>query len=285
MTQHPEQPVMEIFCEGAITEPRLLHPECVAVDRDGFVWCGGELGQIYRIAPDGSDRTVVASTGGFCLGMAFDRHGDLFICDLKHAAVFRLATTTGKLERFAEGADGHRMRVPNYPAFDRDGLLYVSDSWSSNEPGPGIFRFRPDGHGELWHPGPFTFANGLAFNSANDVLYVAETRRHAVSAIRLTPDGRPGRRDDFVVLPEMWPDGLAVATDGSVLVACYEPSVIVRVDLDGTWTELARDRSAFVLGHPTNVAFTADALIAANLGRWHLTRIATDLRGLPLPPS
>jgi gluconolactonase len=276
---------LSIFSEGALSEPRLSHPEGVAVDRHGYVWCGGELGQIYRIAPDGSERTVVASTGGFCLGMAFDEGGDLYVCDQKHAAVFRLETSTGHLEMFADGAEGQRLRVPNYPAFDRAGRLYVSDSWGMNQVGPGIYRFDSTGGGELWHPGPFTFANGLAFNAQADVLYVAETFRHAICAVEVMPDGSAGERQDVAVLPGMYPDGLAVATDGTIVVACYQPSVILMLKTDGSWTELARDDSAHVLAHPTNVAFTAEGLITANLGRWHLTRIATGLRGLPLPPA
>src|SRR3954454_7205424 len=98
---------MRFFCDGATSEPRLSHPEGVAVHPDGSVWCGGELGQIYRIAPDGSDREVVASTGGFCLGLAFGAAGDLFVCDLAHAAVFRLDACTGELDRFADGVPGH----------------------------------------------------------------------------------------------------------------------------------------------------------------------------------
>jgi gluconolactonase len=33
----------EVFAEG------LDHPEGLAFDRDGNLWAGGELGQIYRI--------------------------------------------------------------------------------------------------------------------------------------------------------------------------------------------------------------------------------------------
>src|SRR5215210_8290889 len=128
---------MSVLCDGAVTEPRLSHPEGVAVDDDGYIWCGGELGQIYRISPDGSNREVVASTGGFCLGMAFDAQGDLFVCDQKHAAVFRLTRSTGAVELFADGVPGHSFRIPNYPAYDSSGRLFVSDSWQMDAPGPG----------------------------------------------------------------------------------------------------------------------------------------------------
>src|SRR5215203_1171138 len=70
-----------VFYDGMLTEPRLDHPEGLAVAWDGSVWCGGELGQVYRIGPDGSSIEQVASTGGCCLGMAFDAEGRLYVSD------------------------------------------------------------------------------------------------------------------------------------------------------------------------------------------------------------
>src|SRR5688500_14241442 len=117
-----------VLYDGTITEPRLNHPEGLAVAADGAVWCGGETGEIYRIAPDGSSLEVVATTEGFILGVAFDRDGRLYACDLKHAAVFRYDPAGGELTQFANGADGVAMRVPNWPVVDHArGCLYVSD--------------------------------------------------------------------------------------------------------------------------------------------------------------
>src|ERR671931_278439 len=104
-----------VVYEGSITEPQLDHPEGLAVHRDGSIWCGGERGQIYRLSPDGTHLEEVGSTGGFCLGMAFDGRDNLFICDLKHAAVMRFDARSGEVERFADGAAGHPLRIPNYP--------------------------------------------------------------------------------------------------------------------------------------------------------------------------
>lgn len=277
---------MSVWCDGTVDEPRLDHPEGVAVHPvDGSIWCGGERGQIYRIEPEGHGREVVASTEGFCLGLAFDHAGDaLFVCDLKHAAVFRLRVGTGELERFAEGVPGHRFRVPNWPAFDREGRLYVSDSWSAEEPGPGVIRLDADGSGEVWHPGPFRFANGMAFDADCRRLYVAETHRSAIVAIPVLPDGTAGAVEDVAELPGVLPDGVAVAADGSLVVACYEPSRILRVDLDGTVSTVADDPTAHLLCHPTNVAFAGTSLISANLGRWHLTRVEVGFGGAPVPP-
>src|SRR5215217_9760320 len=96
----------QVLYDGMLTDPQLDHPEGVAVHRDGSVWCGGERGQIFRVDPDGAGITEVASTGGFCLGLAFGPGDDLFVCDLKHAAVFRVDTRSGRVERFADGAAG-----------------------------------------------------------------------------------------------------------------------------------------------------------------------------------
>ena len=39
----------KVFYDGLDAEPMLDHPEGLAVHRDGSGWCGGELGQVYRI--------------------------------------------------------------------------------------------------------------------------------------------------------------------------------------------------------------------------------------------
>jgi gluconolactonase len=72
---------------------------------------------------------------GFSQGMAFDRDDNLYDCDLKHAAVMRLDTHSGALERLADGADGRGMSICNYPSFNAAGNLYVSDSHAFKDPG------------------------------------------------------------------------------------------------------------------------------------------------------
>src|SRR5918997_2873887 len=89
-----------VFFDGVFSEPRLQHPEGVAVGPDGWIWCGSENGQILRISPDGGRIEEVASTDGFTLGLAFDGDRALYACDLKAAAVFRLDLATRRLTRF-----------------------------------------------------------------------------------------------------------------------------------------------------------------------------------------
>jgi gluconolactonase len=268
-----------VFYDGTLTEPQLDHPECVAVAADGSVWCGGERGQIFRIAPDGAAIEQVASTGGFCLGLAFSPAGDLYVCDLKHAAVLRLPAGSDRPEVFADG-----FRVPNYPAFAADGRLYVSDSHGSHDPGPGVYRFDPDGSGGLWYGEAVDFANGLAHSPDGRFLYVVETFGHAVFRIPLEDDGSAGARQEVARFPGILPDGIGFAADGSLYVACYEPSMVLRVDPNGRVDCVVRDEEAHALCHPTNLAFRGTTLLLSNLGRWHIAAVEVGVEGAPLPP-
>jgi gluconolactonase len=274
-----------VFFDGALTDPQLDHPEGLAVHPDGSVWCGGERGQVFRVDPDGAAIEEVASTGGFSLGMAFGAGGDLFVCDLKHAAVFRVSTGSGRVERFADGVDGHRFRIPNSPAFDAEGRLYVSDSHQFDRPGPGVLRFDPDGRGALWYRHDLTFANGLALSPDGRHLYVAETFANRVSRIPIGDDGAAGEREEVAATPGAWPDGLAFDVAGNLYVGCYEPSQVLRVDPSGRVEVLFRELSAHLLAHPTNIAFRGTTMFTANLGRWHLTRLEVGVEGLALPPG
>ena len=81
------------------------------------------------------------------------------------------------------------------------------------------------------------------------------------------------------------PDGAAFTADGGVLVACYRPDRIVHIDAAGEVEIVAEDPQGTLLGAPTNVAFAGtnrDRLVCANLGRWHLALVESELRGAPL---
>ena len=275
---------VSVFIDGTLADPQLDHPEGLAVHPDGSVWCGGERGQIFRVEPDGSAMTQVASTDGFCLGMAFDRTAEhLYICDNKHAAVFRLDVATGAVERFADGAPAGRFKIPNYPAFDAAGRLYVSDSHAFGVPGPGVWRVDADGRAELWYDRDVTFANGLAVSADERWLYVVETFAHRVFRVPIEGDGSAGEREEVAELPGSWPDGLAFDVEGNLYVGCYEPSRVLRISPSGEVETLFHDLSAHTLAHPTNVAFRGTTMFTSNLGRWHLTRLEVGIEGAPLP--
>lgn len=271
---------MRVFFDGIWSEPRLSHPEGVAVGPDGWIWCGNQDGDICRIAPDGSSIERVATTGGFVLGLAFDGDRALYACDLRHAGVFRLDLATVKLTRLASPG----LRIPNFPIIDRRrARLLVSDSFGSGQTGLGIWSFDLEGRdGRLWCDAEFNFANGLAMRAGEDALYVCETFARRISRVEIRQDGRPGTITPFATGLEGYPDGLAFDDAGNLLISLYEPSRILRADRDGVIRVLAEDVTAHTLCHPTNVAFDGTNLYAANHGRWHIAVIDCDIGGTPL---
>jgi len=278
-----QEPLLElaaarVFVDASVGAVRLDHAEGVAVHPDGSVWCGGEAGQVYRIPPEGGSLELrVADGDGFTLALDFGPDGLLYYVDLARRAVMRLDPSGGDPEPFVSGAiDGHELVLPNALAFDRAANLYLTESWSPTEPGPGVYRIAPDGSGELWSPGPFLFANGVAVAPDQTALYVAETWSRRITRVPLLGDGSAGAPECYAELPGVLPDGLGIGPDGKLYVACYQPSQIMRIEGDGTAVVLIRDDDAIVLGHPTNIAFRGSTAFCSNLGRWHITAVELD---------
>lgn len=269
-----------VFCGG------LDHPECVAVHPDGSVWAGGEAGQLYRIEPDGSRAEEVARTGGFILGLAFTPAADALIaCDNGRKRLWRYDLSTGALDEFAGSAAGRDLRIPNMVAFTRGGDLFLTDSGGFREVSGCVYRFRADGTSELWHPGPFPFANGCTLAPDESALYVVCSWGPGVERIEINPDGSAGARTTAVALPQTVPDGVALDADGVLYVSCYTPARIYRVAPGGAPEVFLDDWEAHTLANPTNIAWGGpafDQLYSANLGRWHVTRIDAGVRGAPL---
>jgi sugar lactone lactonase YvrE len=263
-----------VFFDGIFTDPRVAHPECVAVHVDGSIWCGNELGELLRIAADGSKVERIGTTNGFALGIAFDSSGNCFMCDLKHAAIFRYDAVTRRIGRFASSG----ILVPNYPIVDeKRGVLYVSDSRGEGNIGPGIFRYDlKTGEGGVWSHAPMNFANGMALALDGRGLYVVESHGQHVSYVPIEADGSAGKPSVAIPNVQNVPDGLAIAPDGTIYVSCYEPSRIYRLKPGGALEILIEDRAATTIAHPTNIALKGNTLYTANLGRWHITAIDLD---------
>lgn len=270
----PDLPVARIFAEG------LDHPEGLAVAADGSIWAGGEEGQIYVVSP-GGQVSEHARTGGFSGGLAFDRDGSCIVCNSPGRLV-RVAEN-GRWEVFADAVDGSPMRVPNFPVFGPDGSLYVSDSGSWGTADGVIYRFAPNGNGEIFHAGPFDYANGLAIDADGEHLYVVETGRHTVVRLRIA-DGAAAVAEP--VCPanalEWVPDGLAFDAAGTLYVTLYATDRIVRIASGGPPEIVVADSFGMTLNRPTNCAFggvDGNRLFIANLGGHHLSVIDLDVRG------
>ena len=265
-----EMSAARVFFDGIFSNPRVAHPEGVAIHRDGSIWCGTETGDLLRIAADGNSVERMGGTDGFLLGIAFDSAGNCFACDLRHAAVFRWDAGSARMTRFASSG----IKVPNYPVIDEaNGWLYVSDSVGEDNRS-GVFRFDlKTGEGGLWCRDAMSFGNGMAMAPDGKGLYVVESDAPCVSYVPIEADGSASSKRIVIEEVRNVPDGLAFAPHGSLFISCYEPSRIYRWREDRGLEVLIEDLAATTLAHPTNIAFKGDKLYTANLGRWHITEI------------
>lgn len=270
----------ETYVEG------LDHPEGVALGPDGNLYAGGEAGQVYRIDYGTQRVDEYANTGGLNLGLALDAAANVYICTADRGAVFRV-TPEGEVSQYSAGSEERPIRTPNFPAFDAEGNLFVTDSgtWYGND--GCIFCTAADGTTTVIDTENSQFPNGCAVSPDGRFLYVAMSLSPP-QIIRFPIEGgkKVGPTERVVELPHIVPDGLAFCEDGGFLVSCYRPDTILRVLPSGDLTVLMDDYEGTILGAPTNVCFGGPGLSElfwANLGRWHLGMNAhTGLTGAKL---
>jgi len=262
----------------------LDHPEGVAVGPDGTVYAGGEAGQIYRLADDGT-LTVVAHTGGFLLGLAVDGDGLVYACDIRRREVVVADPTTGAVDSYSGGPAGAPFRNPNWPVFDAAGNLYVTDSGGWKDDDGRIIVVRPGGETSVWTSDLPRFPNGACLTASGDALLVIESLLPGVSRIPIRADGTPGTAEVICRLPGSVPDGLAADESDGFYVACYRPDRIYYVDASGHVEVFAEDPEGTVLAAPTNLVFCGPrrtTLVVGSLGRWHLAACEVDTPGVAL---
>jgi gluconolactonase len=263
----PEIPIerFEIFANG------LDHPECVAFDREGCLWAGGEAGQIYCIDRHGHVETI-ATLGGFTGGLAFSPKNELYVCNPSLGIV--RVRRDGKHEVFASDASHHPFIAPNFPAFDKHGNLYVTDSGNWKKRNGYLLRFDWTGNG-VPIAGPFGYANGLALSADGSRLFMVESDTNRV----LVLDTQHFEAKVYAENVGRLPDGLALDEAGNLYASCYASDDIHRISPGAQKTLFAHDPFAILLSRPTNMAFDGEWMYVANLGRTTITRAKVGVRG------
>jgi gluconolactonase len=227
-----------------------------------------------RVDPFDGTVDVVAETGAFLLGIAFDGDGACYACDMS-GRILRV-DPRGPVDVFAEAVEGRRLRTPNFPAFTSDGTLWFSDSGSAwNADDGALIRVPRASDPELASDEPRLFPNGIAIPSDESSLYLVESRRPGIVKFELV-DGVLGQMTEALRMHHVVPDGLAFAADGTLYISCWRPD---RVYLwrEGASSEVfLDDPTAEYLNTPTNLCFGGDdfrRLYFASLGGWTITQI------------
>jgi gluconolactonase len=142
---------------------------------------------------------------------------------------------------------------------DAAGRVYVGTVafrvFGGETPKPGnLYVIDLDGKAHVISGGVM-LTNGLGFSPDGRTLYHSDSRSDLVRAYDARPDGSVGPWRPFAKTPQT-PDGLAVATDGSVWVALAEGGAVAVFDPDGS----ERARLPVPLPMVTSVCFGGDDL-------------------------
>ena len=273
---------IEMFAFG------LDHSEGIAVTPEGVIFVGGEAGQIYRIEPDDSF-TEIANTGGqMTLGLAADGASRIYAIDSVANCVWRITpdgADGAELEVYTDGLPDRPFHEPNWGAFDAFGNYYLTNSGDHDERNGLIWKIKPGGAAEVWTEEAANFPNGCAVAPDGSCLYYVESFPSAIAAIPIEDDGSAGPRQSLVELGLMVPDGIAIAEDDALIIACYRPDAIFRWHADEGLSTVAFDPQGVHLSAPTNVVFTGPdrgTLVVPNLAGWHLARGDFGITGTPL---
>ena len=264
------------------------HPESISVGPKGEVYTTGTGCQVYRVDLETNTAEQFARTDNRCLGQAVDADGNLYCAECVPGKVLKI-NPQGQISTYATGPDGSPFACTNYPAFDRQGNMYLSDSgdWSGEINGY-IYKIKSGG-GEavLWYPEQVDTPNAIALDADEQYLYFVETFGSAIARIAIYADGSAGAFERVVHMPRHIPDGIAFDTNGRLWIACHRPDAIYVFDLESRWIQLfVDDWMGEALRGPTDIAFAGpncDIMLAASLDNLCIHRLDnTGVQGLAL---
>src|SRR5690606_24959359 len=124
----------------------------------------------------------------FALGLALDADSNVYICETSTHSVKKV-TPEGVVSNYTSGVPGRAFVNPNYPVFDTEGNLYVTDSGHWGGKDGCILVVRPDRTTELFSEGVPAFPNGLALSQDGHWLYVVASELPGIVRVAIEPDG------------------------------------------------------------------------------------------------
>jgi len=263
------------------------HPESIGIGPDGTAYTTGTGCQVYRLNLDDNTAEQFATTDVRCLGSVVDADENLYVA---HTTVDVLKITpAGEVTVYATGPGGDKFMCANYPAFDSQGNMYLSESgdWSGAINGR-LYKIPPGGgEVQLWYSEPVDTPNAIALDAEEKYLYFVETFGSSIARVAIRDDGSAGEFERLVHMPKHIPDGIAFDETGLLWIACHRPDTIYTFNLKSRRLErFAHDWKGEALRGPTDVAFAGpnrDILLAASLDNMVVHRFdGVGARGLKL---
>jgi sugar lactone lactonase YvrE len=207
----------------------------------GFNAAGALIGNavLFVIRPDGTvlRQVTILNSSPHMLGLGFNPvNGFLLVLDFGAGRVLKVDPATGNSSIFmtptlaGSGLNGL--------TFDAAGNVYVSDSFNGV-----IWKTGPNGgtptiwsNDPLLGPGtgltpPFG-ANGIEFNNAGTMMYVANTAFHQIIQIPVESGGTAGKAS-ILITGINAPDGIAIDRHDNLWICANQEDKITVIDTNG----------------------------------------------------
>jgi DNA-binding beta-propeller fold protein YncE len=262
------------------------HPEGLVVAPNGDVYVATFDGskKIFVFNENGGLlRTLTVNSSGFLLGLGFHpQTGAFLVIDFGAGKVLRVDPHTGGASDFITLATPTGSGL-NALTFDASGNVYVSDSFNG-----AVWKTGPSGQLNLATPwvqdpllkttgDPPFGANGLAFNKAGNILFVANTGNDTIVQIPVS-GGSPGAPAVFVNSIN-GADGLIIDDHDNIWVAANQSDEIVVVDKKGKVLAKLGDFDGLTKdGTPNGLLFPASPDFSRDKKTLFVTNLALDLR-------
>jgi len=244
-------------------------------------------GQLY-VFDDDSGRLLrqvnIQGSSVHLLGLAFHpTTGALLVIDFGAGNVLTVDPFTGHSSVFMTVTGGSGL---NALTFDKDGNVYVSDSFQGIiwKTGPG------GGAATAWVTNPLLTttgfppfgANGVEFNNAGTILYVANTGNDTIVQIPVS-NGNPGT-PTVLVQSINGADGIAVDKRGNIWACANQSDQIVVVDSSGKLlAKLGRFEGVSKDGTPGGLLFPASPAFSKDGKFLFVSNLALDVRLAGVP--
>lgn len=243
-------------------EDKLDQTEGIAVCPDGSMYVSENAsGNLYHIV---DDATLESEAEGLerPAGMACDAQNRLYVNQYAAGSINRYTFVEGGYDMTTIAVG---LTTPNGIIVRSDGMVFVSESDTGT-----VKIIDPDLFDAVFIDG-VQYANGLAFNEDETVLYINSTTGNKTI---MTPVDGPnkGKKKTFASGVRM-ADGLV--RDGKVFYVClYAEGKIARVDAEGKVTIIAEG-----LKSPASPAVRDGALYVTNLGGKGIYKIPLPEQG------
>jgi sugar lactone lactonase YvrE len=248
----------------------------------GFNAAGEVTGNavLFVLKPNGDlvRKVTIQGSSPHMLGLGFNPvNGFLLVLDFGAGKVLRVDPVTGTSSLFMGPVAGSGL---NALTFDKMGNVYISDSFNGviwkTGPNGGAFSawvtnpLLGNGGGTLTPP---FGANGIEFNNAGSIMFVANTAFHQIIQIPVDSHGTPGTPTIFITGINA-PDGIAIDRKDNLWICANQEDDIIVLDKTGKVIAKLGDfdgisKKGIVQGllFPASLAFSRDGktLYVSNL--------------------